>query len=206
MPTVTPTHIAIHQKSKVLEIHFSDGSQHNLPFEYLRVFSPSAEVRAAKNRGEIIRGKQDVVITGAEPVGSYALRLIFDDGHDTGVYSWETLHKLACDYTTNWESYQKELATADATGNKTNSIKLLLFMTLAEIAETESLDIELSGTLKKISDLLSYLGQHYPALQPALKPDALTITVNKQFASLEHNLLAGDEVALVPKAATKSST
>jgi DUF971 family protein/molybdopterin converting factor small subunit len=199
----TPTHIAIHQKSRVLEIHFADASEHHLPFEYLRVFSPSAEVKAAKNRGEIIKGKQDVVITGAEPVGSYALRLIFDDGHDTGVYSWDTLHKLAQNHASNWADYQRELAQADTSDTAGQTITVLFFMTLAELFGRESLNLDLSPDMQKISDLLEHLRQQHPLLAPALQPDMLTITVNKQFASEKHALLTGDEVALVPRAATK---
>jgi len=106
---VHPTHIAVHQKSRQFEIHFSDGSEFTMPFEYLRVFSPSAEVRVAKKRGELILGKDQVNIDSVEPMGSYAVRLMFDDGHDTGVYSWKTLKELGDNFDANWSEYQQQL-------------------------------------------------------------------------------------------------
>ncbi len=106
---VHPTHIAVHQKSRQFEIHFSDGSEFNMPFEYLRVFSPSAEVRVAKKRGELILGKDQVNIDNVEPMGSYAVRLLFDDGHDTGVYSWKTLKELGDNFEVYWSEYQQQL-------------------------------------------------------------------------------------------------
>jgi len=106
--SIHPTHIAVHQKSRQFEIHFSDGSEFHLPFEYLRVFSPSAEVRIAKKRGELILGKEQVNISNVEPMGSYAIRLLFDDGHDSGLYSWSTLKDLCDHYAENWTRYQQQ--------------------------------------------------------------------------------------------------
>ena len=83
MSEVVPTQIKLHQKSRLLEVHFNDQTSYKLPCEYLRVYSPSAEVRAAKNRGETIVGKEQVSINSIEPVGQYAIRLAFDDGHDS---------------------------------------------------------------------------------------------------------------------------
>jgi DUF971 family protein len=106
--SIAPTLIAVHQKSRQFEVQFSDGSNFNLPCEYLRVFSPSAEVRAAKSRGEIVRGKEQVNIINVEPVGSYAVRIRFDDGHDTGIYSWKTLKDLGDHFTLNWKQYEEQ--------------------------------------------------------------------------------------------------
>jgi len=114
--TVHPTHIAVHQKSRQFEIHFSDGSQFHLPFEYLRVFSPSADVRVAKKRGELILGKEQVNIRNVEAVGSYAVRLQFDDGHDSGVYSWPILKDLGDHYAENWTRFQQQRDAFNATG------------------------------------------------------------------------------------------
>ncbi|MBS0359425.1 MAG: DUF971 domain-containing protein [Proteobacteria bacterium] len=90
-----PTDIKLHQKSKLLEIQFSDGKTFQLSCEYLRVNSPSAEVRGHGGQGGVaVTGKQDVNITGIDPVGNYAIKLVFDDGHQTGIYSWEYLYQL----------------------------------------------------------------------------------------------------------------
>ena len=109
MSDITPTHIAVHQKSRLFEIHFNDGAEFHLPFEYLRVFSPSAEVRVAKKRGEIITGKESVNINKVEPMGSYAVRIVFDDGHKSGIYSWKTLKELGEQQQQNWQDYQRQL-------------------------------------------------------------------------------------------------
>ena len=103
---ITPTAINLHQKSRVLEISFSDGFGFNYPCEYLRVYSPAAEVQIAT---EPVSGKSMVNITDIEQQGNYALRLFFDDGHDTGIYSWETLHELGLKYEKNWENYLVKL-------------------------------------------------------------------------------------------------
>ena len=88
----TPTLIELHQKSRVLEIAFSDGKHFSLPYEFLRVYSPSAEVRGHGPGQETLQvGKKNVEITAAEPVGTYAMQLVFSDGHDSGLYSWEYL-------------------------------------------------------------------------------------------------------------------
>jgi DUF971 family protein len=100
-------------RSRVLEVSFEDGSRHQLPFEYLRVFSPSAEVTGhGAGEGVLQTGKEDVGISAVEPVGNYALRLIFDDGHDTGLYSWALLHRLARDHEMNWARYLERCAEA----------------------------------------------------------------------------------------------
>ena len=91
--TPRPTEIKLHQKSRLLEVAFDDGQRFSLSCEYLRVFSPSAEVRGHGPGQEVLQvGKRDVEITAIEPVGSYAVKLVFSDGHDTGLYSWEYLH------------------------------------------------------------------------------------------------------------------
>ena len=90
-----PTEIVLHQKSRVLEVAFSDGKRFRLPCELLRVYSPSAEVRGHGPGQEVLQaGKKDVEITELEPVGAYAVRPVFSDGHDTGIYSWDYLYTL----------------------------------------------------------------------------------------------------------------
>lgn len=108
-----PTAIRIRTRSRVLEVRFDDDSCFELPFEYLRVFSPSAEVRGhGGGEGVLVTGKESVGIAGVEPVGNYALRLKFDDGHDTGLYSWALLHRLGRDHDANWSRYLERCAAA----------------------------------------------------------------------------------------------
>lgn len=111
--TVRPTDIKLHQKSRVLEVAFDDGSHFNLPCEYLRVYSPSAEVRGHSPGQEVLQiGKENVNITQIEPVGSYAVCLFFDDGHSTGIYSWDWLHNLGTNQESLWKQYLERLEKA----------------------------------------------------------------------------------------------
>jgi Uncharacterized protein conserved in bacteria len=105
-----PTRIALHQRSRALEVVWPDGRSDRLPCEYLRVFSPSAEVRG-HGGGEpaVVPGKRMVNIARIEPVGAYAVRLVFDDGHDSGLYSWVLLRDLADQQTRNWNRYLERL-------------------------------------------------------------------------------------------------
>ncbi len=108
-----PTEITLHQQSKQLEIAFDDGACYRLPFEFLRVHSPSAEVRGHGVGQEVLQvGKQNVKLLNVEPVGSYALKLTFDDGHDSGLYTWEYLHELGQNQDVLWQDYLKQLEAA----------------------------------------------------------------------------------------------
>ena len=92
---MAPSAITLHARSRTLELHYADGENYVLPCEYLRVYSPSAEVRGHGTGQEVLQtGKLNVAITDIKPVGNYALQLVFDDGHDTGIYSWDYLHQL----------------------------------------------------------------------------------------------------------------
>jgi len=109
----TPYEIKLHQASKVLEVTFEDGKSFRLPCEYLRVFSPSAEVRGHGPGQEVLQvGKRDVGIASVEPVGVYAVKLTFTDGHDTGIFSWEYLYDLGAKQDSNWKSYLARLHAA----------------------------------------------------------------------------------------------
>ena len=111
----SPTGITLHQKSRVMEVAFSDGRAFRLPFEYLRVFSPSAEVRGHGPGQEVLQsGKRDVDIVSIEPVGSYAVQPRFSDGHDTGIYSWDYLYELGVGQDENWAAYLAQLEKAGA--------------------------------------------------------------------------------------------
>lgn len=108
--TATPTEIRLRNKSRLLSVSFDDGVQYDLPFEYLRVYSPSAEVMGHGPGQEVLQtGKQNVVIKAVEPVGHYAVRLVFDDGHDTGLYRWEYLYELGANRSAKWQSYLDRL-------------------------------------------------------------------------------------------------
>lgn len=108
-----PTRIVLHQGSRTLEIEFDDDSNFMLPCEYLRVYSPSAEVRGHGPGQEVLQtGKETVNITQVEAVGAYAVKLHFDDGHNTGLYSWETLYELGTDQDRLWQAYLGDLTKA----------------------------------------------------------------------------------------------
>ena len=108
-----PTEINLHQKSRMLEITFDDGAQFEMSCEYLRVNSPSAEVQGHGPGDSVLQvDKEDVNIERIEPVGNYAVVLHFDDGHNTGIYSWETLYKMGSNYDSMWSQYLQELEQA----------------------------------------------------------------------------------------------
>ena len=110
-----PTEVKLHQTSRVLEIAFSDGRHFRLPYEFLRVHSPSAEVRGHGPGQEVLQvGKRNVTVTSVEPVGHYALRPQFSDGHDSGIYSWEYLYDLGERQDELWQRYLERLAKAGA--------------------------------------------------------------------------------------------
>ena len=110
-----PTDIRLHQQTRRMEIAFSDGAQFELSFEFLRVHSPSAEVRGHGPGQETLQtGKRDVDITGVEPVGNYALQPTFSDGHSTGIYSWDYLYDLGERRDALWQDYLDRLAAAGA--------------------------------------------------------------------------------------------
>ncbi|MEW7978231.1 MAG: DUF971 domain-containing protein [Candidatus Sedimenticola endophacoides] len=108
-----PTELNLHRHSKVLEVSFDDGASFNLSCEYLRVFSPSAEVQGHGPGQEVLQiGKEDVNIDQITPVGNYAVCLHFDDGHNTGIYSWDTLYDLGANQERNWRDYLARLSEA----------------------------------------------------------------------------------------------
>src|SRR5262247_1932987 len=108
-----PTEIKLRSRSRVLAVTFSDGQHFDLPFEYLRVYSPSAEVKGHGPGQEVlVTGKQNVGIRAVEPVGQYAVKLVFDDGHDSGLYSWKYLRELGEKQAENWRKYQARVQGA----------------------------------------------------------------------------------------------
>ena len=126
--TPSPTEITLHQKSRLMEISFSDGSRCELPYEFLRVYSPSAEVRGHGPGQEVLQtGKRNVEILALEPVGTYAVQPRFSDGHDTGIYSWDYLHDLATNHEPLWSEYLRRLeaegGSRDVDGTATPAAK-----------------------------------------------------------------------------------
>jgi len=108
-----PTEIKLRTRSRLLEVAYADGACYLLPFEYLRVHSPSAEVKGHGPGQEVlVLGKQNVGIRAVEPVGQYAVRLVFDDGHDSGLYTWTYLRELGDKQTENWAKYQARVQSA----------------------------------------------------------------------------------------------
>lgn len=111
----TPINIVLHSASRVLEVEFDNGQVFKLPFEFLRVYSPSAEVRGHGPGQETLQvGKKDVTITSLEPVGHYAVAPIFSDGHTSGIYSWEYLYEIGVNQSKLWAQYLARLEAAGA--------------------------------------------------------------------------------------------
>lgn len=114
--TPIPTALTVHQQSRVLEIAFSDGAQFRLPFELLRVYSPSAEVQGHGPGQEVLQtGKRDVEIVALEPIGNYAVQPTFSDGHSSGLYAWDYLYYLGDRQETLWAEYLKRVEAAGVT-------------------------------------------------------------------------------------------
>lgn len=209
----TPTDIKLHQKSRVLEITFGDEARFELPCEYLRVFSTSAEVQAAKERGDVITGKEDVNITKIDPVGNYAINLHFDDGHDTGIFSWTSLYELGRDYDKNWQAYLKQRSNAgfgvytvpttpsgESEGAElpAKTISLLYFISLVTRLGRESETCEIPGTVNTVGELLAWLRQRGKTWETLLQDNKVKVTINKQFAKNTTPVANNDEVAIVP--------
>src|SRR5204863_8956452 len=111
--TPQPTAITVHQQSRVLEIAFSDGREFRIPFELMRIYSPSAEVQGHGPGQEVLQtGKREVDVVGLEPVGNYAVQPSFSDGHDTGIFSWDYLYFLGSQQDELWRKYEARLAQA----------------------------------------------------------------------------------------------
>ena len=109
----TPQSITLHEKSRVLEVGFSDGATFRIPFELMRIYSPSAEVQGHGPGQEILQtGKRDVLLVDLQPVGNYAVQPTFSDGHDSGIYSWDLLYELGANEKALWAQYEQRLADA----------------------------------------------------------------------------------------------
>jgi len=196
----TPTELKLHRQQKMLEISFDEGSRFELSCEYLRVFSPSAEVRIIWGRNEVVLGKEEVNIERIEPVGGYAVQLYFDDGHQTGIYSWKSLYELGENQKINWLKYQTrrlEMQQAKpAAGLQT--LKMLYFVDFATKFRRESEEFKVPEKVDTVQKLLAHLCKRGKVWQECLGKGLVKVTVNRQFATPETQIKGGDEIALVP--------
>jgi DUF971 family protein len=113
-----PLELTVHQKSRLLDIAFDDGAAFSIPFELLRVYSQSAEVKGHGPGQEVLQvGKREVGINGVEPVGNYGIKPLFTDGHDTGIYTWDYLYKLGKEQQALWQDYLQRLHAAGFEGD-----------------------------------------------------------------------------------------
>lgn len=201
---LSPTEIKLHQKSRLLEIAYSDGFRFQYPCEYLRVFSTAAEVKVMDKP---VHGKQMVNISMLDPQGTYALKITFDDGHDTGIYSWSTLHELGKNYENNWQNYLKRLEQHDmsrgdarVTDNEGKVVvKLLYFIDLAGISGKDEEEVVVPESVTNVESLLVWMRKRGERWQEAFADDRLQVTVNKQFSEPYTLIEHGDEVAFVPR-------
>lgn len=199
-----PTEINLHRKSRLLNIAFSDGKTFSLPCEYLRVHSHAAEVTSRRMPET---GKENVNIDRIEPQGTYAIRIAFDDGHDTGIYSWETLYDLGVNQEEYWQTYLDRLAAAgyDRSGARLagapeteRTITVLYFNYLANKMRKESEEVTPPDTVATVEQLLAWLRRVKGDRGYLFADETVRVTVNKQFAEPFTKLDPGDEVAIVP--------
>jgi DUF971 family protein/molybdopterin converting factor small subunit len=202
----SPSEINLHQKSRILSIRFSDGRQFELPCEYLRVFSRAKEVRTMD---QPVTGKEEVNISAIEPQGQYAVRLVFDDGHDTGIYSWDTLYDLGEKQEANWQAYLgrlQELGIERKESDGRLRVKLLYFAYLVKKLRKETEEIELPERVKDVAGLLEFLRKRRVGVAPLFEEDKVRVTINRQFAEPFTKLENGDEVGLVPTSPVAPAT
>ena len=203
----TPTQISLHQKSRILSIAFDDGRTFELPCEYLRVFSRAAEVRTLDRP---VTGKEAVNIEGIEPQGQYGVRILFDDGHDTGIYSWDTLYELGDRKEENWADYLRRLEAMgyrrEAPEQGEKRLELFYFSWLARKLRKESEQVTVPKEVEDVATLLAWLGRRRKGAAVLFEQPRVRVTVNKQFGEGYTKLADGDEVGLVPTSPTAPAT
>ncbi len=199
-----PTEIKLHQKSRLLEISFDSGENFKLSCEYLRTHAKSAEIETSDIP---VAGKADVNIEKIEQQGTYALRLYFDDGYSTGIFSWDTLFDLGKNHDEYWKKYLEELEkhnlkrqAGEKSENGKIKITVLYFMTnLLKVTRRESEELEIPDTIdtvEKLMKLLSVRGDDWKKFFG--EEGTLQFTINRQFAESFTKLENGDEVGFVP--------
>jgi len=202
-----PTDIGLHRKSRLLSIAFDDGVAFELPYEYLRVFSKAAEVRTM---GRPVTGKEAVNIEHIEPQGQYGVRILFDDGHDTGIYSWDTLYALGANLERNWATYLKELERIGYRRREPRQeekrIRLLYFSWLAHKLRKETEELVAPPSVVDVDTLLVWLGRRKLGAASLFDRERVRVTLNKQFAEGCSRLHDGDEVGIIPTSPTAPAT
>jgi DUF971 family protein/molybdopterin converting factor small subunit len=204
-PTRTPTAINLHSKSRLLAIEFSDGASFQLPCEYLRVFAKAKEVRTLENP---VTGKESVNITQIEPQGQYAVRLTFDDGHDTSIYSWDTLYELGVHQEKNWHAYQDKLKQMgyirgeQKENGADRKIRLLYFTYLVKQLQKDSEEVGIPASVTDVTSLVEWLRRRNFDHAHLFQEGSFQVTVNKQFSEPFTRIEGGDEVALIPTSPT----
>ncbi len=203
MSKAFPTNISLHKKSRILEVQFNDGEGFNLSCEFLRTHSKSAELTT---RDIPVSGKVNVNIEKLEPQGEYGIRLYFDDGYDTGIFSWDSLYDLGINYEDMWEKYLIKLSSyglkrGESDKKQVGKITLLFFMDkLIKITKSQEEEFMLTKEVKTIEDLLQVLRKRGLIWEREFANDSMLFTINKEFAELFTILEDGDEIAFVPKA------
>ena len=202
-----PSEINLHAKSRILTIAFDDGARFELPCEYLRVFSRAAEVRLLD---QPVTGKEGVNIERIDPQGQYAIRIVFDDGHDTGIYSWDSLYEMGVQQEANWAGYLARLERMGYQRNEPDQgekrVSLLYFAWLAKKMRKEAEQVTLPATVTDVDGLLRWLGGRRRGAGPLFELGRVRVTVNKQFTEGFTKLHDGDEVGLVPTSPTAPPT
>lgn len=202
-----PTDINLHRKSRILSVAFDDGATFELPCEYLRVFSRAAEVR---NMDRPVTGKEAVNIEHIESQGQYAVRIAFDDGHDTGIYSWDTLYALGVNHEKNWAEYLRALASIgyqrQQPSQTQKQIKILYFSWLVRKLRKESEKLVVPPSIPDVDALLVWLGKRKLGAAPLFDRERVRVTLNKQFTEGFSKLHDGDEVGIVPTSPTAPAT
>jgi DUF971 family protein/molybdopterin converting factor small subunit len=202
-----PTEINLHAKSRILSIAFDDGTSFELPCEYLRVFSKAAEVRTLD---KAVAGKEGVNIERIEPQGQYAIRIVFDDGHDTGIYSWDTLYALGVNKDAYWAAYLERLRAQGYERQEPEQgekrVKLLYFSWLVRKLRKESEQVTIPAAVKDVDALLLWLGRRRRGAAVLFDRERVRVTVNKQFSEGFTKLHDGDEIGIVPNSPTAPAT
>jgi DUF971 family protein/molybdopterin converting factor small subunit len=202
----TPTEINLHSKSRMLVIAFSDGKRFEYPCEYLRIYSRAAEIKLLSKPET---GKEEVNILQIEPQGNYAIRVLFDDGHNTGIYSWETLYDLGINREKYWQAYLDKLkaigyerGSRHAAESRKGQITLMYFAYLAKYLRRESEKLDLPESVTTVETLLAWLRKVKRENGYLLADDNVTVTVNKQFTEPFTRIDINDEIGIVPVSPT----
>jgi DUF971 family protein/molybdopterin converting factor small subunit len=190
-----PTGIKLHKVSRYLEISYASGEKFNLPCEYLRAFSPAVDEKGSREMANKITVRKDVSISAINPVGSYAIQIVFDDGHETGIYSWARLYDMALNVKSDWEDRDKAASEKHKHEQGERTITILYFAELENWLGLESETITLAEEVKTIDDLIPWLMTRRGEWEDALA-GTLKITVNRKFVGMADLIVDGDEIAL----------